>query len=271
MDMEALFAEMRKAQTGGRDFAAEAAAAQEEADLQAAVERENNASDDDEANDASDDDDDDGGTGTNPMPPKGLTPSEEARLLRTSQAGRAAVAATKGGGGGSSYGSRDDFDKDGNKVQPSVEAARHRAIAALANKFEAACGHTLGGRWWSHYESWLYARRAAATAAATKASRKGGIGGGGVGSDSAAAAAAALDPVMPDPEMARSVGLSLPLPGVTGLVTWATLAVINCCLDHWVVYTSRPGVVTRTPGGCQIGYMEHTGAVSKSNLTKERE
>ena len=37
MDMEALFAEMRKAQTGGRDFAAEAAAKREREDADAAA------------------------------------------------------------------------------------------------------------------------------------------------------------------------------------------------------------------------------------------
>ena len=41
-------------------------------------------------------------------------------------------------------------------------------MSGLAAQFEAAAGHLLGGRWWSHYESWLYSRRAAGARAAAK-------------------------------------------------------------------------------------------------------
>jgi phosphorylated CTD-interacting factor 1 len=173
MDMEALFAEMRKAQTGGRDFAAEAAAKREREDADAAAAA--NASDASDDSDDSDDADD-------AMPPRGMSKADEARLLRVSQAGRAAVSASRRRGRGRH--DDDDDDDDDDRPSPALEAARHRAVAALASKFEASCARVLGGRWWSHYESWLYARRAAAGA------RDGGGGGG--------------DAVIPDPELAKS-------------------------------------------------------------------
>ena len=81
MDMEALFAEMRKAQTGGKDFVAEQRA------REAAV-----ASDDeDEASDERDEDDNGEDEEDGHLPARGLTRSEEARLLRVSQAGRSSA------------------------------------------------------------------------------------------------------------------------------------------------------------------------------------
>ena len=180
MDMEALFAEMRKAQTGGVDFAAEAAEKRrrdEEAERRA---RRGERSDDDSDDSDSDDGDVDESRGERP---RGLAPADERRLLSMSQAGREREEREeRGGGGGGGHPASAD---------PATEAARHRAVSALAAKFEATCGHALGGRWWSHFESWLYARRAAA--AATKKKKKGG----GFSRDAAA------DPVIPDPELAR--------------------------------------------------------------------
>ena len=180
--MEALFAEMRKAQTGGVDFAAEAAEKRrrdEEAERRA---RRGEPSDDDDSDDSdSDDGDVDESRGERP---RGLAPADERRLLSMSQAGREREERERGGGGGGGGhpGSAD----------PATEAARHRAVSALAAKFEATCGHALGGRWWSHFESWLYARRAAATTTKKKKKKKGG----GLSREDA-------DPVIPDPELAR--------------------------------------------------------------------
>ena len=178
--MEALFAEMRKAQTGGVDFAAEAAEKRrrdEEAERRA---RRGERSDDDSDDSDSDDGDADESRGERP---RGLAPADERRLLSMSQAGREREERERGGGGGGGHPASAD---------PATEAARHRAVSALAAKFEATCGHALGGRWWSHFESWLYARRAAATT--TKKKKKKG---GGFSRDAAA------DPVIPDPELAR--------------------------------------------------------------------
>ena len=85
MDMEALFAEMRKAQTGGVDFAAEAAEKRrrdEEAERRA---RRGERSDDDSDDSDSDDGDVDESRGERP---RGLAPADERRLLSMSQAGR---------------------------------------------------------------------------------------------------------------------------------------------------------------------------------------
>ena len=136
--MEALFAEMRKAQTGGRDFAAEAAAKREREDADAAAAA--NASDASDDSDDSDDADD-------AMPPRGMYKADEARLLRVSQAGRAAVSASRRRGRGR-HDDDDDDDDDDDRPSPALEAARHRAVAALASKFEASCARVLGGRWW---------------------------------------------------------------------------------------------------------------------------
>ena len=179
--MEALFAEMRKAQTGGVDFAAEAAEKRrrdEEAERRA---RRGERSDDDSDDSDSDDGDVDESRGERP---RGLAPADERRLLSMSQAGREREEREeRGGGGGGGHPASAD---------PATEAARHRAVSALAAKFEATCGHALGGRWWSHFESWLYARRAAATTTKKKKMK----GGGYSRRDDA-------DPVIPDPELAR--------------------------------------------------------------------
>jgi hypothetical protein len=133
-----------------------------------------------------------------------MTPGEEARVVRASEAGRAAAAAAKRGATSFTsrvkYSSHDDLEAT--RPQPSLEAARHRAVAALASKFEAAAGHVLGGRWWSHYESWLFSRRAAGATAAAKAGKGKRLSGAGAFVD--APAAAAPDPVVPDPTLART-------------------------------------------------------------------
>ena len=161
MDMEALFAEMRKAQTGGRDFAAEAAEAAE----RAADASDESASDSDSDSDAA-------------MPPRGMTPEEDRAAFRASEVGRAARAASR---------------RPVPSTTPALEAARHRAVATLAARFEASCGHVLGGRWWNHYESWLFSRRAARAARdADDRDRN--------------PSAAPADPVVPDPHHAGRCG-----------------------------------------------------------------
>ena len=42
---------------------------------------------------------------------------------------------------------------------PSAEAAYHRAMVSLCAEFASATKERLGGRWYSHFESWLYSRR----------------------------------------------------------------------------------------------------------------
>ena len=77
MDMEALFAEMRKAQTGGRDFAAEAAEAQRarEAAERPAADSDGSASDSDSDSDSA-------------MPPRGMTREEDRAAFRASEASK---------------------------------------------------------------------------------------------------------------------------------------------------------------------------------------
>ena len=184
MDMEALFAEMRKAQTGGVDFAAEAAEKREREEKAERDARRAAAGDPDDGSDDSDGSDSDVDESRGECP-RGLTSAEERRLWSLSHAGRAsAERERRSGGGGGGWASKDASIG----ADPATEAARHRAVAALAAKFESTCGHALGGRWWSHFESWLYARRAAAT-------RK--------GKKSSSIANADADPVTPDPELAR--------------------------------------------------------------------
>ena len=165
MDMEALFAEMRKAQTGGRDFAAEAAEAQRarEAAERPAADSDGSASDSDSDSDSA-------------MPPRGMTREEDRAAFRASEVGRAARAASR---------------RPVPSTTPALEAARHRAVATLAARFEASCGHVLGGRWWNHYESWLFSRRAA------RAARD---------ADDGNPSAAPADPVVPDPHLAGRCG-----------------------------------------------------------------
>ena len=178
MDMEALFAEMRKAQTGGVDFAAEAAEKRrrdEEAERRA---RRGERSDSDSDDSDSDDDDVDESRGERPR----ASPADERRLLSMSQAGREREREERGGGGGG-----------GSRPPRRTRRRRLRAIAPYhaRRQVRATCGHALGGRWWSHFESWLYARRAAATT--TKKKNEGWriqpLGN--------------ADPVIPDPELAR--------------------------------------------------------------------
>ena len=42
---------------------------------------------------------------------------------------------------------------------PSAEAAYHRAMVSLCAEFASATKERLGGRWYSHFASWLYRRR----------------------------------------------------------------------------------------------------------------
>ena len=59
--------------------------------------------------------------------------------------------------------SSEDEDVSGDvstRATPGEEAARFRAMQTLCAEFAAAAKEWLGGRWYSHFESWLYARRA---------------------------------------------------------------------------------------------------------------
>ena len=90
-DMEALFAEMRKAQTGGRDFAAEARAAA-------------GASDDSEP-DSEDTGSEEDASANEHLPPRAMDASMTKACVRVSELGRRrareakAVARSRGGGG----------------------------------------------------------------------------------------------------------------------------------------------------------------------------
>ena len=110
------------------------------------------------------------------MPPRGMTREEDRAAFRASEVGRAARAASR---------------RPVPSTTPALEAARHRAVATLAARFEASCGHVLGGRWWNHYESWLFSRRAA------RAARD---------ADDRNPSAAPADPVVPDPHLAGRCG-----------------------------------------------------------------
>ena len=105
-----------------------------------------------------------------------MTREEDRAAFRASEVGRAARAASR---------------RPVPSTTPALEAARHRAVATLAARFEASCGHVLGGRWWNHYESWLFSRRAA------RAARD---------ADDGNPSAAPADPVVPDPHLAGRCG-----------------------------------------------------------------
>ena len=186
-DMEALFAEMRKAQTGGRDFAAEARAAAGASD-----ESELDSADTDSEADAS---------ATGHLPPRAMDSARTKECIRVSELGRAiareAKAVARSGRG---------VEDDGLDIpDPALEAARHRAIAGVAAVFESACGKTIGGRWWSHFEAWLYARREASARFREKRNRRES----GRGRREGAARdgdgdGPVADPAVPDPGLARA-------------------------------------------------------------------
>ena len=192
-DMEALFAEMRKAQTGGSDFAAEARAAA-------------GASGDSDA-DSEDTGSEDDASATEHLPPRAMDASRTKACVRVSELGRATAREAKAVARSFAHGDPRDAD-DPRVPDPALEAARHRAVAGVAAVFESACGKTIGGRWWSHFEAWLYARRsAAASSAAAKARQRReakGSEGDGVYTAADAPDDATLDPVIPDPALARS-------------------------------------------------------------------
>jgi hypothetical protein len=192
-DMEALFAEMRKAQTGGRDFAAEARAAA-------------SASGDSDA-DSEDTGSEDDASATEHLPPRAMDASRTKACVRVSELGRATAREAKAVARSFAHGDPRDAD-DPRVPDPALEAARHRAVAGVAAVFESACGKTIGGRWWSHFEAWLYARRsAAASSAAAKARQRReakGSEGDGVYTAADAPDDATFDPVIPDPALARS-------------------------------------------------------------------
>ena len=191
-DMEALFAEMRKAQTGGRDFAAEARAAA-------------GASDDSEL-DSTDTDSEADASATKHLPPRAMDAARTKACVRVSELGRVTAREAKTARRArSAWGVDDDAILD--LPDPALEAARHRAVAGVAATFESACGKTIGGRWWSHFEAWLYARREASSrkrekqkkyrlSGASAESREGGARDGDDRSTS--------DPAIPDPSLARS-------------------------------------------------------------------
>ena len=53
------------------------------------------------------------------------------------------------------------------RTHPALEASRLSAVRELAADFNASCGAALGGRkWFSHFETWLWAARTAAGASA---------------------------------------------------------------------------------------------------------
>ena len=54
---------------------------------------------------------------------------------------------------------------------PSAEAAYHRAMVSLCAEFATATKERLGGRWYSHFESWLYSRRERPTTSRSRAAR----------------------------------------------------------------------------------------------------
>ena len=185
-DMEALFAEMRKAQTGGRDFAAEArAAAGASGDSDA--DSEDTGSEDDES-------------ATEHLPPRAMDASRTKACVRVSELGRATAREAKAVARSFKHGG---VDADDPRVpDPALEAVRHRAVAGVAAVFESACGRTIGGRWWSHFEAWLYARRRAAQDRAAKARQRRREG--SLHTDTDVSDDAAFDPVIPDPALARS-------------------------------------------------------------------
>ncbi len=192
-DMEALFAEMRKAQTGGRDFAAEARAAA-------------GASGDSDA-DSEDTGSEDDASATEHLPPRAMDASRTKACVRVSELGRATAREAKAVARSFAHGDPRDAD-DPRVPDPALEAARHRAVAGVAAVFESACGKIIGGRWWSHFEAWLYARRSAAAASAAAKARQRreakGSGGDGVYTAADAPDDATFDPVIPDPALARS-------------------------------------------------------------------
>jgi phosphorylated CTD-interacting factor 1 len=192
-DMEALFAEMRKAQTGGRDFAAEARAAA-------------GASGDSDA-DSEDTGSEDDASATEHLPPRAMDASRTKACVRVSELGRATAREAKAVARSFAHGDPRDAD-DPRVPDPALEAARHRAVAGVAAVFESACGKTIGGRWWSHFEAWLYARRSAAASSAAAKAKKGreakGSEGDGVYTAADAPDDATFDPVIPDPALARS-------------------------------------------------------------------
>ena len=192
-DMEALFAEMRKAQTGGRDFAAEARAAA-------------GASGDSDA-DSEDTGSEDDASATEHLPPRAMDASRTKACVRVSELGRATAREAKAVARSFAHGDPRDAD-DPRVPDPALEAARHRAVAGVAAVFESACGKTIGGRWWSHFEAWLYARRSAAAASAAAKARQRreakGSEGDGVYTAADAPDDATFDPVIPDPALARS-------------------------------------------------------------------
>jgi phosphorylated CTD-interacting factor 1 len=193
-DMEALFAEMRKAQTGGRDFAAEARAAA-------------GASGDSDA-DSEDTGSEDDASATEHLPPRAMDASRTKACVRVSELGRATAREAKAVARSFAHGDPRDAD-DPRVPDPALEAARHRAVAGVAAVFESACGKTIGGRWWSHFEAWLYARRSAAASSAAAKAKKGREAKGSEGDGVYTAAdapddMAPFDPVIPDPALARS-------------------------------------------------------------------
>jgi|TARA_B110000977_G_scaffold150401_1_gene190718 hypothetical protein len=160
-DMQALFAEMRKAQTGGRDFAADAAAATADA-----------------SSDGSSDEEED-----EYLPSRAMNTETQRGVIAVSEFGKQRKKV------------RRDNDEPKRRGDPSSEASRHRAISSIASVFESACGKTLGGRWWSHFENWLYSVRAssAAAKAVEQRSQKGNSNDESL----------TLDPVLPDAECAK--------------------------------------------------------------------
>lgn len=164
VDMEALFAEMRKAQTGGVDFAARETKAAAAGD------------------DESDSDTSDTPPGDSHLLPKAMEREETRSLISASE-----------------FGKKRKKQDMRTAADPGTEAARHRAISQIASVFESACGKTLGGRWWSHFENWLYSRRSAGVARLEKRrQQKGREGYFNSGDDDL------MDPVLPDVELAKS-------------------------------------------------------------------
>lgn len=71
----------------------------------------------------------------------------------------AAMRAAQGVEGISEGNASDDETRDAATTTPAGEAGRHRAMQTVCAEFAASAGAWLGGRWYQHFESWLYSRR----------------------------------------------------------------------------------------------------------------
>ena len=183
-DMQALFAEMRKAQTGAATSPRSSPRAEPPGRPRERLRllgRLLDASSDSESDAA--------------MPPRGLSREDERALLRVSQVGRAASRARRAAAAADDDDARSLRAAAYPSLDPGVEAARLRAVSSLAAAFEASVGDVLGGRWWNHLEDWLFALRSAAA-------KKGSAAPGSSKRSSHDDRRYWIDPALPDPALA---------------------------------------------------------------------